>query len=161
QTNINDTATSAIGDVKTAKDNALFTMTNTMSEKVSEVENVSNEATKHVDDKLIEFNGLLETEGFLTPEGLGNQLDELEWQKYKLTNDDGTNHFVDIDYDIDILHNLPNGFHYAIKVPELPDGLSNKGSTSAGIMIVQSGNGTKRLFFVAYTNNLLFTKNFY
>src|SRR5699024_11191930 len=28
-------------------------------------------------------------------------------------------------------------------------------------MIVQSGNGTKRLFFVAYTNNLLFTKNFY
>ena len=89
QTNINDAATSAIGDVKTTKDNALSTMTNTMSEKVSEVENVSNNATKHVDDKLIEFNGLLETGGFVTPEGLGNKLNELQWQKAKLTNDDG------------------------------------------------------------------------
>ena len=161
QTNINDTATSAIGDVKTAKDNALSTMTNTMSEKVSEVENVSNDAVKHVDDKLNEFNLGIEENSFIQPTDLDNKLNELEWQKYKLTNDDGTNHFVDIDYDIDVLHNLPNGFHYAIKVPGLPDGLSDKGSTSAGIMIVQSGNGTKRLFFVAYTNNLLFTKNFY
>ena len=94
QTNINDAATSAIGDVKTAKDNALSTMTNTMSEKVSEVENVSNNATKHVDDKLIEFNGLLETGGFVTPEELGNQLDGLEWQKYKTTNDDGSRQYV-------------------------------------------------------------------
>ena len=161
QTNINDTATSAIGDVKTAKDNALSTMTNTMSEKVSEVENVSNDAVKHVDDKLNEFNLGIEENSFIQPTDLDNKLNELEWQKYKLTNDDGTNHFVDIDYDIDVLHNLPNGFHYAIRVPGLPDGLSDKGSTSAGIMIVQSGNGTKRLFFVAYTNNLLFTKNFY
>ena len=161
QTNINDAATSAIGDVKTAKDNALSTMTNTMSEKVSEVENVSNNAVKHVDDKLNEFNLGIEENSFIQPTDLDNKLNELEWQKYKLTNDDGTNHFVDIGYDIDVLHNLPNGFHYAIKVPGLPDGLSDKGSTSAGIMIVQSGNGTKRLFFVAYTNNLLFTKNFY
>ena len=89
QTNINDTATSVIGDVNTAKNNAVSTMNNKASEKVSEVENVSNNAVKHVDDKLNEFNGLLETDGFVTPEELGNKLNELQWQKAKLTNDDG------------------------------------------------------------------------
>ena len=161
QTNINDTATSAISDVNTAKDNAISSMNAKVSESVSSVDNSSKGAIEHVDGKILEFNTQIEENGFVQPTDLDNKLNELEWQKYKLTNDDGTNHFVDIGYDIDVLHNLPNGFHYAIKVPGLPDGLSDKGSTSAGIMIVQSGNGTKRLFFVAYTNNLLFTKNFY
>ena len=161
KSDLDNTKDDAIGEVTTVSNNAKTSVNETADGVIKNINNVSNDATKHVDDKVNEFNGLLETGGFLTPEELGTQLGELEWQKYKLTNDDGTNHFVDIDYDIDVLHNLPNGFHYAIKVPELPDGLSNKGSTSAGIMIVQSGNGTKRLFFVAYTNNLLFTKNFY
>ena len=161
KSDLDSTKESAMSDITTTSNNAKTSVTETADGVIKNINNVSGEVTKHVDDKLIEFNGLLETEGFLTPEELGNQLGELEWQKYKLTNDDGTNHFVDIDYDIDALHNLPNGFHYAIRVPGLPDGLSDKGSTSAGIMIVQSGNETKRLFFVAYTNNLLFTKNFY
>ena len=99
QTNINDAATSAIGDVKTAKDNALSTMTNTMSEKVSEVENVSNNAVKHVDDKLNEFNLGIEENSFIQPTDLDNKLNELEWQKYKLTNDDGTTPLIsDFDF---------------------------------------------------------------
>ena len=161
KSDLDSTKDDAIGEVTTVSNNAKTSVNETADGVIKNINNVSNDATKHVDDKVNEFNGLLETEGFLTPEELGNQLGELEWQKYKLANDDGTNHFVDIDYDIDALHNLPNGFHYAIKVPGLPDGLSDKSSTSAGIVIVQSGNGTKRLFFVAYTNNLLFTKNFY
>ena len=158
---LDNTKDTAINDITSISNNAKTSVNETADGVIKNINNISNDATEHVDGKVDEFNGLLETDGFVTPEKLGNQLDGLEWQKYKFTNDDGTNHFVDIDYDIDALHNLPNGFHYAIKVPGLPDGLSDKGSTSAGIMIVQSGNGTKRLFFVAYTNNLLFTKNFY
>ncbi|WP_239702992.1 MULTISPECIES: BppU family phage baseplate upper protein [unclassified Mammaliicoccus] len=95
-------------------------------------------------------------------DGVSPELPDMSnWQKYKLTNDNGENVFVDINYNMDVLHNLPNGFYYAIKVPGLPDGLSDKGSTSAGTLMVQSGNGTKRLYFAAYTNNLLFTKRFY
>ena len=161
KSDLDNTKDSAVNDITTTSNNAKTSVTETADGVIKNINNVSNDATEHINGKVDEFNGLLETEGFLTPEELGTQLGELEWQKYKLTNDDGTNHFVDIDYDIDALHNLPNGFHYAIRVPGLPDGLSDKGSTSAGIMIVQSGNGTKRLFFVAYTNNLLFTKNFY
>src|SRR5699024_9954222 len=144
KTDLDNTKDNAVSDITTTSNNAKTSVNETADGVIKNINNVSNDATKHVDDKVNEFNGLLETEGFLTPEELGNELDELEWQKYKLTNDDGTNHFVDIDYDIDALHNLPNGFHYAIRVPGLPDGLSDKGSTSAGIMIVQSGNSTKR-----------------
>lgn len=161
KSDLDNTKDDAINDITSISNNAKTSVTETADGVIKNINNISNDATEHIDGKVDEFNGLLETEGFLTPEELGNQLDGLEWQKYKLTNDDGANHFVDINYDIDDLHNLPNGFHYAIRVPGLPDGLSDKGSTSAGIMIVQSGNGTKRLFFVAYTNNLLFTKNFY
>ena len=161
KSDLDSTKDDAIGEITTVSNNAKTSVTETADGVIKNINNISNDATEHIDGKVDEFNGLLETEGFLTPDEFGNQLGELEWQKYKLTNDDGTNHFVDIDYDIDALHNLPNGFHYAIRVPGLPDGLSDKGSTSAGIMIVQSGNETKRLFFVAYTNNLLFTKNFY
>ena len=143
------------------KSQATTEINSKVQQSIGNIEDISNNTINHVDDKLTEFNQAIENNGFVQPTDLDNKINELNWQKYKMTNDDGTNHFVDIDYDIDALHNLPNGFHYAIKVPGLPDGLSDKGSTSAGIMIVQSGNGTKRLFFVAYTNNLLFTKNFY
>lgn len=95
QTNINDTATSAISDVKTAKDNALSTMNNTVSEKVSEVESVSNNAVTHVDDKLNEFNQAITDNEFIQPETLQQTLDNLQWQKHKLTENDGFIRMVD------------------------------------------------------------------
>ena len=121
KSDLDSTKDDAIGEITSVSNNAKTSVTETADGVIKNINNISNKATEHIDGKVDEFNGLLETEGFLTPEELGNQLGELEWQKYKLTNDDGTNHFVDIDYDIDALHNLPNGFHYAIRVPGLPD----------------------------------------
>ena len=157
QTNINDAATSAIGDVKTTKDNALSTMTNTMSEKVSEVENVSNNAVKHVDDKLNEFNGLLETGGFLTPEELGNQLDELEWQKYKLTNDDGTS--VTLTSPVDLgdtvyLSSLTPGEYYVAGPTNSPNGAS-------GFLTVLQRSTVKVIYFQPYNQDRLFINRYY
>ena len=105
QTNINDTATSAISDVNTAKDNAISSMNAKVFESVSSVDNSSKGAIEHVDGKILEFNTQIEENGFVQPTDLDNKINELNWQKYKMTNDDGTNHFVDIDYDIDALHN--------------------------------------------------------
>ena len=157
QTNINDAATSAIGDVKTTKDNALSTMTNTMSEKVSEVENVSNNAVKHVDDKLNEFNGLLETGGFLTPEELGTQLGELEWQKYKLLEDDGVLVDVSLENDLEALHSLKTGLHYRIAVPIDNYELSSKN----GFLTVIETNVVKHILFRPYNSKRQFLKRFY
>lgn len=89
QTNINDTATSAISDVNTAKNNAISTMNDKVEESISNVENVSNDAVVHVDDKLNEFNQAILDNEFVQPETMQQTLDDLQWQKHKLTEDDG------------------------------------------------------------------------
>ena len=95
QTNINDTATSAISDVNTAKNNAILTMNDKVEESISNVENVSNDAIVHVDDKLNEFNQAITDNEFVQPETLQQTLDNLQWQKHKLTENDGFIRMVD------------------------------------------------------------------
>lgn len=95
QTNINDTTTSAIGDVNTAKNNAISTMNDKVEESVSNVENVSNDAVIHVDSKLTEFNQAILDNEFVQPETLQETLDNLQWQKHKLIEDDGFMRMID------------------------------------------------------------------
>src|SRR5699024_4924538 len=81
KTDLNNTKDDAIGEITTTSNNAKTSVNETADGVIKNINNVSGEVTKHVDDKLIEFNGLLERDGFVTPEELGNELDELEWQK--------------------------------------------------------------------------------
>src|SRR5699024_5869528 len=46
-------------------------------------------ATQHVDGKVTEFNQTVADNGFLSPEMLGEQLEDLDWQKYQLTLNSG------------------------------------------------------------------------
>ena len=94
KSDLDNTKESAMSDITTTSNNAKTSVNETADGVIKNINNVSDDVTKHVDDKLIEFNGLLETGGFLTPEELGNQLDGLEWQKYKTTNDDGSRQYV-------------------------------------------------------------------
>lgn len=113
QTNINDTATSAIGDVKIAKDNAILTMNDKVEESVSNVENVSNDAVVHVDEKLNEFNQAITDNEFVKPEALDNKINSLTWQKYMLTNEDGSRFYTKKD-DFKHINNFPIGFHETV-----------------------------------------------
>lgn len=157
QTNINDTATSAISDVKTAKDNAISTMNNKVSEKVSEVENVSNNAISHVDDKLTEFNTGIEENSFVQPIDLDNKMNELEWQKYKLTNDDGTSKSLTNPVDLTdtvFLSSLKPGSYYAAGPMNSPNGAS-------GFLTVLQRTLVKIVYFQPYNQDRLFLNRFY
>ena len=90
KSDLDSTKESAMSDITTTSNNAKTSVTETADGVIKNINNISNDATEHIDGKVDEFNGLLETEGFLTPEELGNELDELEWQKYKMTEDNGT-----------------------------------------------------------------------
>ena len=94
KSDLDNTKNTAINDITTTSNNAKTSVTETADGVIKNINNISNDATEHIDGKVNEFNGLLETEGFITPEELGNQLDELEWQKYKTTNDDGSRQYV-------------------------------------------------------------------
>ncbi|HJG55510.1 MAG TPA: phage baseplate upper protein [Staphylococcus arlettae] len=108
KSDLDSTKDDAIGEITTVSNNAKTSVTETADGVIKNINNVSGEVTKHVDDKLIEFNGLLEIDGFVTPEKLGNQLDGLEWQKYKLTNDDGTRPYL-TKGSFSSVHDLPIG----------------------------------------------------
>lgn len=89
QTNINDTATSAISEVNTTKNNAISEMNNQVDESVNSVKNTSTDAISHVDTKIIEFNSVIEENGFVQPSDLDTKLNELQWQKFKMLQDNG------------------------------------------------------------------------
>ena len=90
KSDLDNTKDDAIGEITTVSNNAKTSVNETADGVIKNINNISNDATEHIDGKVNEFNGLLETGGFLTPEELGNQLGELEWQKYKMTEDNGT-----------------------------------------------------------------------
>ena len=96
---LDSTKDSAVNDITTTSNNAKTSITETADGVIKNINNVSNDATEHIDGKVDEFNGLLETDGFVTPEKLGTQLEELEWQKHKITEDDGTTPLIsDFDF---------------------------------------------------------------
>lgn len=90
QGQVNSTKDDAIKDMNTAKDNAISSMNAKVSESIGNVDNLSKGAIEHVDDKILEFNTHIEENGFVQPADLDNKLNDLQWQKYKLTEDNGS-----------------------------------------------------------------------
>ena len=80
----------ATEDINTTANNAKSSVQDTASTAVNSIDSKATEATEHVDAKVTEFNETVEANGFLTPEKLTEDLTALEWQKYKLTEDDGS-----------------------------------------------------------------------
>ena len=85
-TKVKDDATE---DINTTANNAKSSVQDTASTAVNSINSKATEATEHVDAKVTEFNQTVDDNGFLSPETLDEKLEELEWQKYKLTENDG------------------------------------------------------------------------
>src|SRR5699024_9737572 len=157
KTDLNNTKDDAIGEITTTSNNAKTSVNETADGVIKNINNVSDDVTKHVDDKLIEFNGLLETGGFLTPEELGNQLGELEWQKYKLIEDSGVLQSVSLANDLEELHSLKTGVYYRTAVP-----IDNyEVSSKAGFLTVIEINVVKHIVFRPYNSKRQFLKRYY
>src|SRR5699024_10456646 len=86
-TKVKDNATS---DINTTANNAKTSVQDTASTAVNSINTKTTEATEHVDSKVTEFNQTVAENGFLSPQILDEKLRDLEWQKHKLTKDDGT-----------------------------------------------------------------------
>lgn len=156
---IETTFQKAISDVNTAKTSAISTMDSKTSEKVSEVESMSNDVVKHVDDKLTEFNSTIEENGFVQPTDLVNKLNELQWQKYRLVQDNGQLQIISLADDIEKLHNLPTGFYYTTTTPILGIGAT---STSGFLEVLERNGGIlKHITFRPYNSKQVWLKRFY
>ena len=154
KSDIDSTKESAMSDITATSNNAKTSVNETADGVIKNINNVSDDVTKHVDDKLIEFNGLLETGGFLTPEELGNQLDGLEWQKYKLTNDDGSVMSMPVGTD---MNKLGAGFYESSGF--INDPLNDEGFYE--VIVTESKNSRKVIYATHSYQNRMFVKTFH
>ena len=156
KSDLDNTKESAMSDITTTSNNAKTSVNETADGVIKNINKVSNDATEHIDGKVDEFNGLLETEGFLTPEELGNQLEELEWQKYKLTNDDGSVPLIRLNNDLTLLHDMKAGFYYTTGTP------INGVSSTAGFTEISTTESreVKHIIFRPYNSTTQYLKRF-
>ncbi|MEB5650171.1 BppU family phage baseplate upper protein [Mammaliicoccus sciuri] len=77
------------------KSQATSEINNKVQQSVGEIEDVSSSAIEHVDDKLTEFNQAILDNEFIQPETLQQTLDNLQWQKHKITENDGFIRMID------------------------------------------------------------------
>ncbi|MDW4263577.1 hypothetical protein QI085_10970 [Staphylococcus saprophyticus] len=155
-TKVKDDATE---DITTTANNAKTSVQDTADTSINSITAKATEATEHVDTKVTEFNQTVDDNGFLSPQILDEELGKLEWQKYKLTNDDGTYPMTNINNDLDLYHNLDIGNYYTTNTP-----INGIGATStAGFTEVrqQSPKTVKHIIFRPYNSGQIFIKRFY
>ena len=147
-TKVKDDATE---DITTTANNAKTSIQDTASTAVNSIHAKSTEATEHVDAKVIEFNQTVDDNGFLSPEILDGELEALEWQKYKLTEDNGA--FKRLDVGTDIL-TLKAGSYES-------SGFVNDPLDDAGfyeVTVTESYNGRKVIHAIHSYSNRYFVK---
>ena len=149
-TKVKDDATE---DITTTANNAKTSVQDTASTAVNSINLSTTEATEHVDAKVTEFNQTVEDNGFLSPQILDEELGKLEWQKYKLTEDDGARMWIGNIKDTDIT-TLPTGLYEfstsadtdldLCKIPNFPN---MRIGHIASLDVTTSGNGRKQFTY--------------
>ena len=147
-TKVKDDATE---DITTTANNAKTSLEDTADTSINSVTAKATEATEHVDSKVTEFNQTVADNGFLSPEILDGELEALEWQKYKLTEDNGA--FKRLDVGTDML-TLKAGSYES-------SGFVNDPLDDAGfyeVTVTESYNGRKVIHAVHSYSNRYFVK---
>ncbi|RIL63897.1 DUF2479 domain-containing protein [Staphylococcus epidermidis] len=154
---VNKTSTETISEITSTASNAKTSLQDTADTAINSINKSATDATAHVDAKVTEFNETIEDNGFLTPEKLTEDLTALNWQKYKLTNDDGSRTQMSLGSNIDNLHNLEPGQYYVTGVP-----ITGASSTAGFINVDLSGaKAVKHIVFRPYSSNQVWVKRFY
>lgn len=154
-TKVKDDATE---DITTTANNAKTSVQDTASTAVNSINSKTTEATDHVDAKVTEFNQTVDNNGFLTPDKLTEDLATLNWQKKKLTNEDGGYETISLDSDVDKLHSMEGGLYYFTSIP------ITDASSTAGYAQVETRTGVsniKRITFKPYNSNQIWVKRLY
>lgn len=147
--------------IKTDYDLASDTFKKTYDSNVDAFNSNVNQANTTIDEKLQTFNETLERDGFTTPEYVESKFAEKNWQKFKLTNDDGTN-FYDANLQIDFNNNeqlmsLPIGTRYVVLTMNNPAGTNNN-----GWLTKYKRNGDAILIrYQPYNSTVIYQKRFY
>lgn len=156
KSDIDETVSQSIEDITTLSNNTKTSIQNTADTANESVKATSDQAITHVDAKVAEFNKAVEDNGFVTPEQLDTNINSLNWQKYKLTNDDGSYQVIAIGDNLDNLYNLPAGNFYTTSVP-----ITGASSTAGFTTVEKRENVVRRITFRPYNSKQTWVKRFY
>lgn len=148
---LDNTKDNAISDITTTSNNAKTSVNETADGVIKNINDISDDVTKHVDGKVTEFNELLDAEVFITPDELDEELKELEWQKYKLTNDDGSVMSMPVGTD---MNKLGAGFYESSGF--INDPLNDEGFYE--VIVTESKNSRKVIYATHSYSNRMFVK---
>ena len=147
--------------IKTDYDLASDTFKKTYDSNMDTFNSNVNQANATIDEKVNSFNETLKNDGFTTPSDVEQKFTDANWQKYKLTNDDGTN-FYDANLQIDFNNNeqlmsLPIGTRYVVLTLNNPSGTNNN-----GWLTKYKRNGDAILIrYQPYNSTVIYQKRFY
>lgn len=147
--------------IKTDYDLASDTFKKTYDSNMNTFNSNVNQANATIDEKVNSFNETLKNDGFTTPSDVEQKFTDANWQKYKLTNDDGTN-FYDANLQIDFNNNeqlmsLPIGTRYVVLTSNNPNGTNNN-----GWLTKYKRNGDAILIqYQPYNSTVIYQKRFY
>lgn len=88
-----------------------------------------------------------------TKEDLKNSIDDLDWQKHILTNDNGDYISVDLKGDLENMKNLESKFYYFTNTPNLPETENKEGF---GIVLTHNNDQLKRFIFMPATSSSVY-----
>lgn len=123
-----------------------------LNDKGSEYSAKFDDDKVYIDDKFQAFQESVNGSGLITT---GQSKD---WQKYKLTSDDGTYPLIDLQNKTENYYSLKTGVYYTTNTPHGISGVSTAGFSE---MKIRQGTTVKRLTFRPYNSNRIFEKWFY
>lgn len=154
-------ATDAINQTQSEAESQIQAIKDEMSTQASELTALFNDSmdklTSKQDTALAEVDSAKQ-EAITALENFQNT-DTSEWQKYKLSNDDGTFPFLNVEKDLDAYHALAPGNYYTAEAP-----IESVGQTSAsGFTTVEARSdlSVKHITFRPYNSNQAFLKRYY
>ena len=136
---LNDRSTQVINEIKTLADNHIQELNDLKDNNITELDNKANQIKEDIEEL--------------------NNYDTSNWQKHKLTQDDGTIKIFNLESNIDNLNNMnETGMFYTTNMPDLPNGIS-----TAGFLTVykRTGNSPIKHIYQPYYQNKIIVRHFY
>lgn len=156
KTEITGTISQGVEEITNLVNNSKTALQNTADTSIDSITAKTTDASSYVDTKITEFNNTIDSNGFVTPEQLTASNDALNWQKYKLTEADGTLLLVSIGSDVEYMRGLAPGIYYATSVP-----ITGATSTAGFLTVDQRSTLVKRITFRPYNSVQVFIQRYY
>lgn len=154
---VNEAKVDGITDIEIVKTNSISELNALTLEKTEEIRNLGNEYIGSLETINNEMNTKMnDFISNVSPENYAKLEDTETWQKFKLTNDDGTVELKDVNNDLTTLQNLSPGNYYVSNMP-----ITGATSTAGFLEKTERDELVKRITFKPYNSTQIWVMRFY